>query len=724
MAITPNFNTLVFIGKFNNYFNRKVIGSPYFVGYLGDHQEYDGQEHTNYKLLSLPAEDFRHIGSDWVSETNMGGIIPINVIPQVIIDGGSEFSYQYDEKTQILKIYCTNYPQEEVVDVELTYKLYGMQTFNQINFNPNDSIMTEIVINDLSFDPDYLLVLDKSVNESPNIVSRWFVMKANRTRSGQVQISLKRDVIYDHLNDILEAPIYVHKGMLDDDDAFAVNTEGMMVNQIKKKEISLWDKTLKMSYAILYIAKNTPQTKTTGTNIEILISDESTRLHTQDQNFDIVCIPFNPSKNDYKRGYYFVNGPTQSRNIESILIEPALFELIENLGDYLYDVQLLPYCPLPKAVISSTYYAPGNPFIAGIDTWLLNPYGTTTRTAPTEHHHFDYIIDHGDSDLAKGIVFYVPFADFETDLCTEDSDTSYKTTITTDLTKKEASNLQLFRFVSPNYQGTFDLNIAKNDNKIDNIKAYCTYKPYVPFIKVAPKFYNFYGEEYIDNRGLICGGDFSMGKISDAWIQFQLQNKNYQNIFNREIQNLDFNYSIEQRNQIVSGAVGIFSSGLTGAGAGAVAGSVAGPYGMIAGAAIGGIIGTVSSATGAVIDTLTLAAQHRERKSLAIDKFNYQLGNIQALPYTLTKVSVLDYASKIFPFVEEYDCTNEELLAFRNKIKYESMTVMRIDKMSNYYHKFKDLCYFKGELIRNDNIAVDHYILLAIYDELMKGVYI
>ena len=233
-----------------------------------------------------------------------------------------------------------------------------------------------------------------------------------------------------------------------------------------------------------------------------------------------------------------------------------------------------------------------------------------------------------------------------------------------------------------------------------------------------------YGDNFKDARGLICGGDFSLPRSTDAWQTFQLNNKNYQNIFDREIQNMDFNFSIEQRNQYITGGIGIGTATLAGAGAGAVAGSIVPGIGTAIGAAVGAVAGAITSTAGMIVDSITMAEKYREQKQFAIDKFNYQLGNIKALPYTLTKVGAFDITSKVFAFVEQYDCTEEELEAFRQKIKFESMTVMRIDQMINYYHKFDELCYFKGELIRNDIIASDSHILAIIYEELLKGVYI
>ena len=54
--------------------------------------------------------------------------------------------------------------------------------------------------------------------------------------------------------------------------------------------------------------------------------------------------------------------------------------------------------------------------------------------------------------------------------------------------------------------------------------------------------------DFNDQRGLICGGDFSLPNVSDAWADYQMQNKNYQNIFDREVQSME----ISNRYQRVS----------------------------------------------------------------------------------------------------------------------------------------------------------------------------
>ena len=274
------------------------------------------------------------------------------------------------------------------------------------------------------------------------------------------------------------------------------------------------------------------------------------------------------------------------------------------------------------------------------------------------------------------------------------------------------SNCCSWRLCSPNYQGSFEFNVAKNGGAVNGFRADCTYKPYNPYIRVYPNFSWLYGTDFGDGRGLICGGDFSLPQVSDAWASYQLQNKNYQNVFNREIQSLDYNNSIALRNQ----KIGMFTGAFSDAAKGGIAGGFLGPVG----AAVGAIGGGVASIIGGIADTQTMVQQQRENRQLSLDKFSYQLGNIQALPYTISKVGTFDINSKVFPFLEFYTCTDQELEAFENKIKYESMTVMRIGTLEEF--KKTDMSYIKGSLIRLD-IHGDSNLVNDIYAEMARGVY-
>lgn len=298
---------------------------------------------------------------------------------------------------------------------------------------------------------------------------------------------------------------------------------------------------------------------------------------------------------------------------------------------------------------------------------------------------------------------------------------TFKATINKSLTAKDEMKIEnlcnKYRLVSPNYQGSFDFNLAKNNGSCASFTANCTYKPYTPYIKVVPKLTWMYGDNYHDCRGLICGGDFSLGRVNSKWAEYQLNNKNYQNIFNREIQNLDVNQSIARTQQYTSGALNILPATIQGGATGAMM-SGGNPYAAIAGAAVGGVM----SGVGYGVDNYLMEKSLVEQKQFTIDKYKMQLGNIQAIPYTLTKVGSFDADSNIFPIIEYYTCTDEEKNYLRNKFRYEGYTIGVVDELSNYLILGNNN-YCQAELIRNTSITCDNHQLSDINLELNKGVY-
>jgi len=500
------------------------------------------------------------------------------------------------------------------------------------------------------------------------------------------------------------------------------------------------------------------------------------RRVTLDQQFDMICLPAGPFTMYYDNGTYnipFESNPDIARRI--------INELAVQEDAKVYDIQLLPYCPisslLSSRLLSGTegedfdYITVGSTqlsLIIHVDEITYPSSPVVTDLGGGNYQVVVYFVCQTQTDKTCAIdnfeVFSKEGADITTDSITINvgtglgiaqytvtdpnpahsplnayislsyhyagtskvgaifycNQTSFQTILDYKLELKDSmkidSQCDMYRLLSPNYQGTFEFNVAKNGGTVDFFTAYCTYKPYTPFIKVCPAFSFVYGMDYNDNRGLICGGDFSLPRINSAWQSYQLNNKNYQNIFNREIQNLDIMQGLEARQQYIAGGIGIGTDSMKGAVSGALVG---GGWGALA----GGIIGAGMSSVGYGIDIDIMAKQHQEARSLAVDKYNYQLGNIKALPYTLTKVGAFDISSKIFPVLEYYTCSEEEKQALRNKIKYESMTIMAIGLFGDYYRAFDELKYFKGELIRNDEIADDSHILDAIYAELLKGVY-
>ena len=270
-----------------------------------------------------------------------------------------------------------------------------------------------------------------------------------------------------------------------------------------------------------------------------------------------------------------------------------------------------------------------------------------------------------------------------------------------------------YRLNSPNYNAAFDFTLTKNDNSVDFFNVDCTYKPFDPYIHVNPNFKGLYGKDWDDARGLICSGDFSISLVTNNFENYKLNNKNYQQIFNREIQNMDRLHKIDRTSQIVSDTFSLIQSG------GQLAGGIVSknPSGIISG----------STATASGVANLTTGIvqgnkKHNEQRSFKTDMFNYELGNVQAIPNALAKNTAFTFNNKLFPFVEFYSCTDVEKEAIKEKIKYNSMTVMKVGTIGQYMNYTEQ--FIKGQVIRLPDVIDDAHIANEIYNEINKGVFI
>ena len=290
------------------------------------------------------------------------------------------------------------------------------------------------------------------------------------------------------------------------------------------------------------------------------------------------------------------------------------------------------------------------------------------------------------------------------------------------LNRKIANECDLWRLCSPNWNGQFDFNIAKMNGQLTGFHVDCSYKPFQPYIHIVPKFSGLYGNYLFngqaDARGLICGGDFSLPQLSNAWSNYVLQNKNYQNMFDREMLSLEKSQQIQKEQQILNSITGAVGSSVNGAMTGFLA------SGNPIGAAVGGIVGGAAGGVGAALDYDWLERQQEESKSFKTDMYNYNLGNIQAIPTSITKVSTYNPNNKIFPVLEFYTCTDEEKEILKNKVIYDGMTIMAIGDINTYSKSKNDKTFVRGDLIRLDGLADDFHTADTIYQEVKKGFYI
>lgn len=389
--------------------------------------------------------------------------------------------------------------------------------------------------------------------------------------------------------------------------------------------------------------------------------------------FDVFCIPYADDMK-IKVGKKEVQANKQfAMSIAS--------ELSRNLDNYCYDIQLLPYCPMTGYTVT------------------------------------DNIFDINSSDAKR----YTPIKKGDETVYWMFWSTSNEKSFTIQhpiqvSNKKIQNQCEMYRLCSPNYNGQYAFNVAKNEG-VDYFNVDITYLPVSSYIHVVPNLKGLYGN-YSDNSpiGLICKGEFSINSVKEQYIQFMQNNKNYENIFRAEINTNDKSHELQVEQQRIAnwfgaaatGAqIGAFSKGAVGAGLGVGAGLLT------------GIAGEADINYGNQLYELN--------KKYKQDVHNYQLDNIKAMPNSLSKVTSYTKNNQLFPVLERYDATDEEKKAVAQNVIDYSMNVGVIGKPIDYvyndwsYNGNTSRGYFKAQLIKID--LNTYHESDAISTELARGVY-
>lgn len=460
----------------------------------------------------------------------------------------------------------------------------------------------------------------------------------------------------------------------------------------------------------------------------VTIEAASTRPHLEDSPYDMFAIPVGK--------YLIKDGDKQVNPTNEQLAMSILTAIDTKLGkEAVYDFQLLPYCPV-REYIKGSYVglATSNPtlfYYLDITNAKKNPIADTANT-------YNYLIWCTNSNFS----FNIPFTKEKIEQTTGGI-TLYKD-VTAYRATKYLANLMLYqgdpfdypdesivgmgstpteiktrhqcdmlRLCAPNYSGAFEFSSQAN-NGVKYINVDCSYKPFNPYIHLNPGFGGLYGSDYNDQRGLVCGGDYSLTRLTSAWAEYELSNKNYQSIFDREIQSLEIQQKYQRIGDIVGGIAGAAGAGAGGAAASAIAGM---------GALPGAIVSGALSGMGAIADYKINESLRAEAMSYRKDMYNYSLGNIKALPYGLAKTTSFNIQNKIWPFLEYYTCTKEERESFKSKLKYSGMTIGAFGRIVDYVPNDGEYHFIQGTL---PYIAITsgNQIYLAVKQELEQGVYL
>ena len=414
---------------------------------------------------------------------------------------------------------------------------------------------------------------------------------------------------------------------------------------------------------------------TTSDTYSMNLGSATSNYDTQDAPYGVFAIP-------YVDGV--INGVKQSKELNMALCSKLLTDFTGSSASYIYDIQLLPFCPSEE-------------FLSTTDT-----------------KYYTLIKDQDNND--KGTVFFPR---------TIQCNTTINKSIIVDNYKID-NETTFYRLTSPNYDGQFEFSAAKNDG-VDFWNVDMTLKPFSPYIHVNPNFKRLYGTNYKDSRGLICGGNFSLTQLSDSWKQYELANKNYQRQFDRQIENMEFNNAKEREQEGWRIAAGTVQAGIGGAQAGMLGGGVA--------AGIGATIGGATSLAAGIADVRINEELRNEALDFTKDNFQMQMGNIKAMPRTINKLDAFTANTKPYVFVEKYTCSNNEKIMLAKKIIWNGMTINRIGKPLEYEQAFEwtdskgdvynnqDFTYLKGQIIRT-NADGDYHLWASLSEEFNKGVYL
>lgn len=650
-----------------------------------------------------------HYGVPWIiGYYNIGGDSPTTVTGKTTADVGNVYE-TYDN----LDAFHTKYPVgpynndiNYIIEAEYTAnysQVLPIRYYRQLvyfEFLP-DFVQTVSFSNTQVSSASYKLITNTA---SPNAesVGKIYTPAAYSSVYNQINStikSLKNGVDYNNIIDISDKVFKIgnkyykckttikNKYKLAD---FPINSGAYLI--LKNNFISngyTWDDTKPdnpFAFQVNYDSISYELVETVGESITVTLDDTKNSL--KDQPWKMFAIPYGSYYlKDTNGEYYKVDGAEIALNLATDLAKTT---------SAVYDVQILPY------TIKNGFWGFTEPWHDGLPVFefkgILDAQGQQTNK-----YEIEYFTTNAEP---KGFIWYPTTSSFRNTI-----KLANPVTITEPKIQNECD---MYRLVGPNYSGGFEFSAAKNGG-ISQFEVNCTYLPVSPYIHINPTFGGLYGQDFDDARGLICQGNFSISTVSDAWKNYVIQNKNFNEMFNRELENMEVSRSIQKKQELANVIVGTLGGAVSGGTGGALVGGGIG-------AAIGGVVGGAASLAGGIADMKFSQQLYDESKSFKKDMRDYSLANIRALPQTLSKTSAYNIDNKYFPFLEYYTCTDKEKQALRDQIKYTGMTVMRTGKISEFLQE--DYSYVQGKMILLEEINDDTHLSKTIADEIMKGVYI
>ena len=311
-----------------------------------------------------------------------------------------------------------------------------------------------------------------------------------------------------------------------------------------------------------------------------------------------------------------------------------------NFSQHVYDVQYLPYTPLQLNLS---------------DDGILDISQNPTQVG---------VIKTIEGSTDEGAVYFVQQSEFTISVGVDSENLRAPASSISDVETKINSELKVARLCSMDGQAQLALNPTKNLG-LTKVQIYCRYAPFQSYFTVLPEWSVYYGLAAVNNdtRGLNFTTKSSMTRASNQWQEFVLNNVNYQEIFNRQIQSMDTQFDIQANAAVRNMVFGLLNTGA----AAAMSGS---PISVIGGLAGGGL-GLIQQGQ----EYVDMVKSFRDNRSLSTDMFNLQNGNTKARANTLSTISALSPIYNPWPYIEVYGATSTESAVLRTYIDEFSMNI-------------------------------------------------
>jgi len=249
------------------------------------------------------------------------------------------------------------------------------------------------------------------------------------------------------------------------------------------------------------------------------------------------------------------------------------------------------------------------------------------------------------------------------------------------------------KIVSPSRASQYLFRPYNNDGNMEfGVKI--TLKPYASTIYIRPSTKGLLMYDWDDKDCLIINEDFSLTNVTSEWTNYVYSNKNYSNIFEREIQGREFERGWERKVEQAQKAMDkITARNIEGQ-------QVKNQLWNLP--IISSIGAGLASSTGMNQDYLNAAATDRaynealyqEGISISRDMFNYQLDNVKSQPLLPSKITTIDCKLLDGVYLEYYSTNPTELAAIDNFYKYNGHRIDDFGTFSQYYGHF-----IKGRII-------------------------